>query len=60
MKYETIYDFVLTSVKKEQILNVFEKSTERVFDLNKLVSATCNNKGPIPLLNEPCKVSMMK
>ena len=44
MKYKTIYDFVLTLMKKEQILNVFEKSAERASDLNKLVSATCNNK----------------
>ena len=60
MKYETIYDFILTSVKEEQILNALEESAEKVFDLNKLVSATYNNKGPISLLNEPCKASVVK
>ena len=60
MKYKTIYRFILTSVKKEQIFNAFEESAEKVFDLNKLVSVTHNDKGPISLLNEPCKVSVVK
>ena len=60
MKYETIYEFILTSMKEEQVLNAFEESAERASDLNKLVSVTCNDKGPIPLLNEPCKTPMVK
>ena len=60
MKYETIYDFILALVKKEQILNAFKESAEKAFNLNKLVSATHNDKDPIPLLNEPCKASVMK
>ena len=60
MKYKTIYDFILISVKKEWVFNAFEKSAEKVFDLDKLVSATHNNKDPIPLLNEPCKAPVVK
>ena len=60
MKYKTIYDFILTLVKKEQVLNTLKESTERIFDLNKLVSATHNNKDSISLLNESCKTSVMK
>ena len=47
-------------MKKEQVLNVFEEFIEKVSDLNKLVSATCNDKGPIPLLDESHKASMVK
>ena len=60
MKYKTIYDFILISMEKEQVLNAFEKSAEKTSDLNKLVSAIYNDKDPIPLLNEPHKASMMK
>ena len=60
MKYKTIYGFILTSVEKEQVLNVFKESTEKVSDLNKLVSVTHNDKGLIFLLDEPCKASVMK
>ena len=51
---------MLISVKKKQILNTFKESTEKVSDLNKLISATHNDKDPIPLLNEPHKASVMK
>ena len=47
-------------MKEEQVLNVFEESAERASDLNKLVSVTCNDKGPIPLLDEPCKAPVVK
>ena len=60
MKYKTIYDFILTSIKKKWVFNAFKKSAEKVSDLNKLISATCNDKDSISLLNEPCKTSMMK
>ena len=60
MKYETIYGFVLTSMEEEWILNAFKRSAEKASDLNKLVSATHNNKDPIPLLNEPHKASVVK
>ena len=60
MKYKTIYDFILTLMKKEWVFNVFEESAEKTFNLNKLISATHNNKGSIPLLDEPCKALMMK
>ena len=60
IKYEIIYEFVLILMKKKQVFNAFEKSAERVSDLNKLVSATCNDKGSIFLLNELCKASVMK
>ena len=60
MKYETIYDFVLILMKKEWILNTFEKSAEKTFNLNKLVSATYNDKDSISLLNEPYKASVVK
>ena len=60
MKYETIYEFVLTSVKKKQILNILEESIKKISDLNKLVSVTHNDKDPISLLNEPHKALMMK
>ena len=60
MKYETIYGFVLTLMKKKQVLNALEKSAEKISDLNKLVSATHNNKDSIPLLDKFCKASMMK
>ena len=60
MKYEIIYRFVLTLIKKEWIFNAFEKSAEKVSDLNKLVSAICNDKSLISLLDELCKASMMK
>ena len=60
MKYEIIYEFILILMKKEWIFNVFEKSAEKTSDLNKLISATCNNKSPIPLLNEPCKTPVVK
>ena len=60
MKYETIYGFILTLMKKEWVFNALEGFTEKISDLNKLVSATYNDKGPISLLNEPCKASVMK
>ena len=60
MKYKTIYDFILASVKKEQIFNAFERFAEKTSDLNKLVSATHNDKGSIPLLDEPHKALVMK
>ena len=60
MKYEIIYDFVLALMEKEWVFNAFEGSAEKISDLNKLVSATHNNKGPIPFLNKPYKVSVMK
>ena len=47
-------------MKKEQILNAFKEFTEKAFDLNKLVSATYNDKDSIPLLNEPHKVPVVK
>ena len=60
IKYKTIYGFILTSVKKEQVFNAFEESAEKISDLNKLISATCNDKDSILLLNELCKASMVK
>ena len=60
MKYETIYNFILTSVKKEQIFNTFEESAEKIFNLNKLISVICNNKDLISLLNELCKAPVVK
>ena len=60
MKYEIIYDFVLTLMEKEWIFNAFKKSVEKISDLNKLVSATHNNKDSISLLNESCKVPVVK
>ena len=60
MKYKTIYGFVLTLMEKEQVFNALEESAERTFNLNKLVSAICNNKSSIPLLNEPHKAPVMK
>ena len=60
MKYKIIYDFILTLVKEEQVFNVFEKFIEKISDLNKLVSVTHNDKGSIPLLNEPHKVLVVK
>ena len=60
MKYETIYDFVLALMEKEWVFNAFKESAKKISDLNKLVSAICNNKDPILLLNEPHKISVMK
>ena len=60
MKYKTIYEFILTLMKEEWVFNVFEESAEKTFDLNKLVSATCNDKGLNSLLNKSCKALMMK
>ena len=60
MKYKNIYNFILILMKKEWILNAFEKSAEKVSDLNKLVSVTHNNKNSISFLNESCKTSVMK
>ena len=60
IKYEIIYEFVLTSVKKEQVFNAFKKFAEKIFNLNKLISATCNNKSSISLLNESHKTSVVK
>ena len=60
IKYKTIYDFILTSVKEKQILNAFKEFIKKTSDLNKLIFATCNNKDLISLLNEFYKVSMMK
>ena len=59
MKYKIIYNFILTSVKKEQVFNAFKKFAEKISDLNKLVSVTNNNKDSIPLLNEFYKTSVM-
>ena len=60
IKYKTIYDFILISVEKEQIFNVFKESAEKVFDLNRLVSATHNDKNLISLLDKLYKASVMK
>ena len=50
----------MTSVKKKWIFNIFEKSTEKISDLNKLVSVIYNNKNLISFLNEFYKIPMMK
>ena len=60
MKYKTIYDFILTLMKKKWIFNTFKKSVKKTSNLNKLISITCNNKDSIPLLNEPCKAPVVK
>lgn len=60
MKYKTIYNFVLTLMKEKQVLNAFEESAEKTSDLNKLVSATHNDKGLISLLDKPHKASVVK
>ena len=60
MKYKTIYDFILILMKKEYILNIFKESVKKISDLNKLVSATHNNKNSNPLLNESHKAPVMK
>ena len=47
-------------MKEEQVFNALEEFTEKISDLNKLVSATHNDKDSIPLLDEPHKASVMK
>ena len=60
MKYKTIYDFVLILMEKKQVFNALKESAEKTSDLDKLISAIYNNKDSIPLLNEPCKASVVK
>ena len=60
MKYKIIYNFILTLIKKEWIFNAFEESAEKTFHLNKLISATHNNKNPILFLNKSHKTPVVK